>query len=153
MDKCLAVDPMDPGLIPSQGDISSLKFLLKRKLTKWWRTARTRATRTTQVIPWSLADGRRQKADGIYNEILASKKLLIKGFISDRFFYCLFVRVGLNRSVTRNSDSHQKQLFPADCFGPKLADDYLSKRQFAEFDKKNSNQLIFSAILNLNISQ
>ena len=30
-----------------------------RKWTKWWRTTRTRIT--TQVIPWSLADDRRQK--------------------------------------------------------------------------------------------
>ena len=40
--------------IPVQ-EIFSLKFLLMRKWTKRWRT------RTTQVIPWSLADGRRQK--------------------------------------------------------------------------------------------
>ena len=38
----------------------SLKFLLKRKWTKWWTTRRGRTTTTTQVIPWSLADGRRQ---------------------------------------------------------------------------------------------
>ena len=30
----------------------SLKFILKRKWTKWWRTRTT--TRTTQVIPWSF---------------------------------------------------------------------------------------------------
>ena len=36
------------------GIIFSLKFLLMRKWTKWWTT-------TTQVIPWSLDDGRRQK--------------------------------------------------------------------------------------------
>ena len=36
-------------------EIFSLKFLLKRKWTKRWRT------RTTHVIPWSLANGRRQK--------------------------------------------------------------------------------------------
>ena len=33
-----------------------------RKWTKWWTTTRTR--KTTQVIPWSLADGRRQKCLG-----------------------------------------------------------------------------------------
>ena len=57
--KCSAGELKDPGLIPSQGEFFSLKFLLKRKWTKW----RTRATRrtTTQVIPWSLAYGRRQK--------------------------------------------------------------------------------------------
>ena len=43
----------------TQGDFFSLKFIFKRKWTKWWRTRTTRTT--TQVIPWSLADGRRQK--------------------------------------------------------------------------------------------
>ena len=33
-----------------------------RKWTKWRRTTRTTRT-TTQVIPWSLADGRRQKEE------------------------------------------------------------------------------------------
>ena len=59
MDKCLAVNLMDPGSIPNQGDIFSPKFLLKKKWTKWWRWRRTRTT--THIIPWSLADGRRQK--------------------------------------------------------------------------------------------
>ena len=44
------------------GRFFSLKFLLMRKWTKWWTTTRTR--KTTQVIPWSLADGRRQKCLG-----------------------------------------------------------------------------------------
>ena len=41
-----------------QGSFLSLKFLLMRKWTKWRRT-----TTTTQVIPCSLADGRKQKND------------------------------------------------------------------------------------------
>ena len=40
----------------SSGIIFSRKFLLKRKWTKWWTT-----TTRTQVIPWSLANGRSQK--------------------------------------------------------------------------------------------
>ena len=61
VDKCLAVNLVDPGSIPNQGDIFSLKFLLKMKWTKWWRRTRARTRTTTHIIPWSLADGRRQK--------------------------------------------------------------------------------------------
>ena len=61
VDKCLAVNLVDPGSIPNQGDIFSLKFLLKKKWTKWWRRTRARTRTTTHIIPWSLADGRRQK--------------------------------------------------------------------------------------------
>ena len=43
--------------MPGQGEFFSLKFLSKGKWTKCWRTR----TRTTQVIPWSLAFGCRQK--------------------------------------------------------------------------------------------
>ena len=59
VDKGLTVDLKDPDSIPSQGDFFSFKFLSKRKWTKWW-TRITRTT-TTQVIPWSLANGGRQK--------------------------------------------------------------------------------------------
>ena len=52
--KCSAGELKNPDSIPSEGDFISLKFHLKRKWTKWWTT--------TQVIPWSLADSRRQKA-------------------------------------------------------------------------------------------
>ena len=41
--------------IPARENFS-LKFLLMRKLTKWWTT-----TTRTQVFPWSFADGRKQK--------------------------------------------------------------------------------------------
>ena len=60
VDKSIAVDLKDPGTIPSQGNFFSLKFLVKRIWTKWW-TKTTRTRTTTQVIPWSLADGCRQK--------------------------------------------------------------------------------------------
>ena len=46
-----------PGSKCSHGIFFSLKFFLMKKWTKWW--TRTRAT--TQVIPWPLAYGRRQK--------------------------------------------------------------------------------------------
>ena len=64
MDKCWAVDLEIPGTNPNWGGFFSLKFHLVRKWTKW-RTTRTRTTTrtSTQVIPWSLADGRRQKED------------------------------------------------------------------------------------------
>ena len=45
--------------------IFSLEFLLKRKWTKWWTTRRT-----TQVIPWSLADGHRQKESSPKNVLI-----------------------------------------------------------------------------------
>ena len=57
MVECQTVDLEVPGSNPSWGEFFSLKFLLMRKWTKW----RTTTTRTTQVIPWSLADGHRQK--------------------------------------------------------------------------------------------
>ena len=52
VDKCLAVEGKVTGSISSRGDFFSLKFLFKRKLTKWWRTT----TRTTQVIRPMAAD-------------------------------------------------------------------------------------------------
>ena len=57
--KCSARVLKVPGLNPNLGEFFSLKFLSMRDWTKWRRT--TTWTRTTQVIPWSLANGRRQK--------------------------------------------------------------------------------------------
>ena len=45
---------------PGREKFFSLKFIFKRKWTKWWTRTRTRRT---QVIPWSLDDGRRQKQE------------------------------------------------------------------------------------------
>ena len=48
----------DPRFKSRVGEFFSLKYLLMRKWTIRWRTTRTTKT---QAIPWSLADGRRQK--------------------------------------------------------------------------------------------
>ena len=59
--ECQTVDLEVPGSNPDWGEFFSLKFLLMRKRTKWRTRTRTTTTTTIQVIPWSLADGRRQK--------------------------------------------------------------------------------------------
>ena len=52
-----------------------------RKWTKWWTTTRTR----TEVIPWSLADGRRQKLRPDKKVILTCRtNLIIKIFSWNR---------------------------------------------------------------------
>ena len=65
MDKCWAVDLKNPSLIPSQGDFFHLNFFKRGnepsgEQEQEQHTIRTRTT-ITQVISWSLADGRRQK--------------------------------------------------------------------------------------------
>ena len=58
MYKCLAVDLKDPGSTPSQGDFFHLNFFLRGNEPNG---EQEQEQTTTQVIPWSLPDGRRQK--------------------------------------------------------------------------------------------
>ena len=65
-----------PVLFPGREKFFSLKFILKSKWTKWWRI--TTRTRTTQVIPWSLADGRRQKGRETYPNGIGIWALMVR---------------------------------------------------------------------------
>ena len=65
-----------------EGRIFSLKFLLMRKWTKRWRT-RTWRTTTTQVIPWSLADGRWPQTKRVPSQAKVKKR---PRFIWKRFW-------------------------------------------------------------------
>ena len=78
-------------------ELFSLKFIFKRKGTKWWRT---RTSRTTQVIPWSLADARRQIRDDL--TVPAKKYLSI--------FEILIIGLGLKSAVVANLATSQKIL-------------------------------------------
>ena len=59
--------------IPPWEKFFSLKILLMRKWSKWWTRRRTR---TTQVIPWSLANA----ADKINMETLFGRLRFLKAF-------------------------------------------------------------------------